>query len=390
MMKSASMVDCPICLNPMQEADELYPLLCPTECGYNFCSSCVEHLVESSKDDYQLASDGNRHVKVRLQCPQCRSNLSNTIEDTLLMRKAKTAEQYQEIPDSQLNARELRIKHEFIEQYAKDVEHAVARLRKHQRDNGGEFPEPLNLSFPSISQKDEDDKFVDTTLFQGLEYAMTDSERRYVQGLLISGSSQKLAQAAQILHGIFQLTLEGMAPKNVPERSWKEERRLIEMLEVFRKRNPLPAKMPKYVVLKAFATREKTITFKNDQWDGSIADAFSRVKTTKLQQSGGIDNILSQADDSQLHHEPRDRVLVASVKGQAGKAGIQKGDIVTHINGEEFLGTAEELRDLIASFHSDNPDCMFQLVFNAEDSIAEVLRLRNQACKKAVKNMSLI
>ena len=36
------------------------------------------------------SSDGNRHVKVFLHCPNCRSNLGGTIRDTLLLRKADT------------------------------------------------------------------------------------------------------------------------------------------------------------------------------------------------------------------------------------------------------------------------------------------------------------
>ncbi|CAJ1966014.1 unnamed protein product [Cylindrotheca closterium] len=84
-----NMLDCPICLNAMTESDIQHPLQCKSKhCDYNFCMHCIENLVAASKDDFQEASDGNQHVKIYLNCPNCRSNLSETIRDTLLIRKA--------------------------------------------------------------------------------------------------------------------------------------------------------------------------------------------------------------------------------------------------------------------------------------------------------------
>ena len=90
MIEDCFLEDCPICLEEMQEEDLTHPLQCQHHCGYNFCQGCIESLIVSSKDDYMEASDGNRHVKVFLHCPNCRSNLSATIRDTLLLRKADT------------------------------------------------------------------------------------------------------------------------------------------------------------------------------------------------------------------------------------------------------------------------------------------------------------
>ena len=81
-------LDCPICLDSMAEHDDAHPPQCTNACGYNFCLSCVESLISSSRDDYAEASDGNMHVKVFLMCPNCRSDLSGTIRDTVLLRKA--------------------------------------------------------------------------------------------------------------------------------------------------------------------------------------------------------------------------------------------------------------------------------------------------------------
>ena len=82
---------CPICLDVMTPIDHEHPLQCPTRhCHYNFCSSCVESLLSSSKDDFEVASDGSKQVKVYLHCPNCRADLSTSIRDVLLLRKVDT------------------------------------------------------------------------------------------------------------------------------------------------------------------------------------------------------------------------------------------------------------------------------------------------------------
>jgi len=84
---------CPICLDPMTPIDHDHPLQCPTRhCHYNFCASCIHSLLSSSKDDFEMASDGNSHVKVYLNCPNCRADLASSIRDVLLLRKVDTVE----------------------------------------------------------------------------------------------------------------------------------------------------------------------------------------------------------------------------------------------------------------------------------------------------------
>lgn len=334
-----------------------------------------------------MASDGNRHVKVQLLCPQCRGDLTHTINDTVLLRKAKNAEKYRDVTDSELNATELRLKHEYITVYAADVGDAEARLRKFHRDKGNEnqLPEPLERQIGTADAQVEK-PFIDISLFRGLESSMSDDERLYVQALFTSGDTESLASAAMILNGILQLTIQGMTPKNTTERSWSEERKHIEQLELFRKRYPLPARMPKYFVLDSFAYKKRTLQFVDDQWDGSIADAFSRVHMAKPKRTPGMDNILSEAENT--HLPPKARIKIASIKGQAGKLGLQKGDVVTHVNGEPFEGSADQLKHLIASFHDGDESSTFQIVVNADDSTAEVLKLRSHKCSKAMADIA--
>jgi hypothetical protein len=47
-----------------------------------------------------------------------------------------------------------------------------------------------------------------------------------------------LPTGAQILNGILQLTIQGMAPKNMSQRSSNDERKRIEKMELFRKTIP--------------------------------------------------------------------------------------------------------------------------------------------------------
>jgi PDZ domain len=376
------------------EADTLYPILCPSKCGYNFCSTCVEHLIESSKDDYQEASDGHRAVKIKLQCPQCRGILKGTIEDTFLLRKAKRSEQYRHVPDSNLNSTELRIKHEFLQMYGKEIEHAEGRLRKFQNDRGEDALEKLDLTLPDGDhhcRTDQSDTSIveDSTLFQGLDFAMSPAEQKYVTVLLTSGNVPQLAQAAQILHGIFQLTLQGTTPtqKTSPvKRAWSDERKQLEQLANYRKLHPLPARMPKFFILTVWTKRStKTLSFEDDAWDGSIADAFSRANLSKP--SPGMRNILSQTEETKIVEDPKPRVKVSAVRGPAGRMGVQKGDVITHVDGERWTGSANDLKELIYRMYEQDPKQEIQFVVNAEESCAEILKLRAQLCKQVLTDL---
>ena len=47
------------------------------------------------------------------------------------------------------------------------------------------------------------------------------------------------------------------------------------------------------------------------------------------------------------------RVLVGSVRGQAGKSGIMKGHVVTHVNGEVFTGDEVNLDALLVNAYEE-------------------------------------
>ena len=137
----------------------------------------------------------------------------------------------------------------------------------------------------------------------------------------------------------------------------------------YMKMHPLPLRMPKY----AEATASRNVTcmkFVDDLWDGTVLDAFSKITITRgllggkvtvtkqHAESQGISRVidagsprLSRTRKGYIDTE-RPRVIVASIDRQLGMQGVVKGDVVTHFNGEEFEGDAEELTDLLSKLVS--------------------------------------
>jgi len=92
---------------------------------------------------------------------------------------------------------------------------------------------------------------------------------------------------------------------------------------------------------------------------------------------------------------PFRRVLISSVRGELRQTGLQVGDVVTHVNGEAFDGSAEKLRCLIMRYRENESFKhkygtvypKMQIVVNAEAGTAEVLRLRSDTAKAALKKL---
>ncbi len=413
-----------------------------------------------------MASDGNRHVKVRLNCPNCRADISQSIEGIILLRRKAIVAELQKVPDSELSAQELQCK------YCDDRD-LIAKDIKPPRKGA----KPLEI---------------DPTLLGGLEFAMSLQEQKYVTQLMTSGYPDQLCQAAQILSGTADLIRRGMVPtvqssrNNTPNnnintvaantarttaalqaansnatmrhgysnagirtnrsRDGERETHVTHFQKEMEKkarekmRRPLPARMPLSVTmstgefekmalksrrgngvtdlneqpkswLKALLGRGTealnsgaSMTFVDDEWDGTVADAFARarigpvpgnrnqlhvqkrVSSKNPVEQIGVKNILAMGDtndgeSSQGRRPPvrYQRVLVASVRGQAGKSGIMKGDVVTHVNGEVFLGNADALNTLLVNaYEEQGSDGVVTIVVNAEACTAEALSLRSR------------
>lgn len=405
---------CPICLEPMSENDIKHPLLCNKKCGYNFCITCIEHLIKSSASEVEEASDGNMAVKIRLQCPQCRSDLRISIHDTLLLRKVDSMQTVLTTSDSMLTASELRMKHSWDEEKVMEaVEVAQRREEGFLKNNvsideapseegNNEEKNPI-LSTASFEKSNKPtDLFVDVALFRGMQFAMTMEEQHFVTLLMTSGQASKLAQAAEILRSIGVMSRQGVTPsmrsnekppppppppRRYPNRSPvssnlrsgrsssvavgrvmalsnnqsnspaiaaanKKERMKQAQITSFNKLNPLPTRMPLFCSI-------PTSDFINPR-----ARAYP---------------ILFASKD--------DKVIVTRIKAPCNKYGICRGDVVTHVNGEEFNGSADMLMTTILLCCSENEDMGFSFVLNADDETAEKLKLRASLLQALISDL---
>ena len=402
--------DCPLCLNLFDEADVEHPVPCPSHCHYNFCLNCISNLIASSKDPAGVASDGNVAVKVKQSCPQCRSDLSSVLEATLQKRLKFLSTKMRDMKDSDLNATQLRLKY--------------SHMNLNTNNNSTKSNFDVNNGECGMT------KVIDTTLFAGLEYFMTDAEQDFVYKLMTSGDVDQVAQAAQILESISVMSRNGRKPvinrlslnsgrletsnnraRRPTSRAEMTTSRALAMthtieqqqaeeyaasIRLHRKKYPLPVRMPRCVTFYTDKYDHKYgygLCVVDDEWDGSISDAFRRVlvnkgivtHSTNLSGRDGqsnevVDNMLKTCQSSNnganhlTIHQPRRRVVVSKVKAQAGLYGIQKGDVITHVNGEAFFGTASDLENMLTSFVQGDT---FTIVINAEQSVAECLQMRS-------------
>ena len=424
-----------------------------------------------------MASDGNRHVKVHLNCPNCRANISSSIEGTIRLRRKALSEALQNVPDSELSAKDLQAK------YWTEKDGILFDEEGKPHTNGAK---PLDI---------------DPTLFGGLDSVMTEQEQRYVTKLMTSGYADQLCQAAQILSGIAENLRNGRGSsvRNTPSdnapspsnnnntnnnspqsaaantarttaalqqaanpnmrhgysnagirtnRSRDGERethvsnfqKQMEEKQREKLRRPLPARMPLCVSLStaefekmALKSRQQaealesppepprewlrvllrrgvglvrdggvSMTLVDVEWDGTVADAFARARISTSNEGNreqhivkarvgptnpveqiGVKKILSMSEgegsEERMPPTRSQRVLVGSVRGQAGKSGIMRGDVVTHVNGEVFTGDAASLEAmLVNAFELQGKDGVVMIVVNAEECTAEALRLRSR------------
>eukprot|EP00565_Helicotheca_tamesis_P000436 CAMPEP_0185724164 /NCGR_PEP_ID=MMETSP1171-20130828/723_1 /TAXON_ID=374046 /ORGANISM="Helicotheca tamensis, Strain CCMP826" /LENGTH=305 /DNA_ID=CAMNT_0028391949 /DNA_START=62 /DNA_END=979 /DNA_ORIENTATION=- len=192
----------------------------------------------------------------------------------------------------------------------------------------------------------------------------------------------------------------------VEEAEVKERRRMY----------PLPPRMPRYARIKKFdptssekrdgikgiigipsipktpigkgplgRKRPPSLFFVDDTWDGSVIDAFSEIKLSNgtvrkvNKESPGVSHIMGAARIGEgyktIMDEPQPRVLISESHNDASKNALQKGDVVTHIDGKAFVGTAHDLVAILADIYHGAAD-YFDIVVNAEACTAEALRLR--------------
>lgn len=406
--------DCPICFNPLSKADQLYPLHCPTAtCTFQFCCDCLQKLLRSASDGYSVASDGSNQVKVSLRCPICRGSYKNVtdagitmntellfapsspsaaassiVTAVLKLRQAASTplpgdERYAE--DSELTATELSARHAFLQETSlKELQDSVAILQ-HYHDtidvkDCGTVPllnweawRPFLLqhqksSSPGNKNSTDDGDDVlprDPTLFMGLEDLLSMDEQEFITSMMVSGKAETVAQAAHLLHSIIEMAASRNRTTKVAvaAASVQQQQRSttlataaqIEHQQKVRKRFPLPPCMPRAVALTAYNPLGKSPPLKF-------------VKKDVKQQGNAAVAVM---------HE----LTLAGVGGPAGKVGLRKGDVVTHVFGDAVKTFGEftvAMQQLLLEEQSDS----VQITVNANDETARRLRERAQEMKK--------
>uniref|UniRef100_A0A7S4T5X1 PDZ domain-containing protein n=1 Tax=Ditylum brightwellii TaxID=49249 RepID=A0A7S4T5X1_9STRA len=388
-------------------------------------------------------------VKVKLTCPNCRVDLSRSIHQILECRRKEECKQYWNMPDSELSAKELRLKYmyenESVVQNAATGEVSLTRNFTEDEDD----PKGKHNNNEEGHNKDDDEEIVvDKTLFTGLEYAMTDDEQSYLYGLMTGGNPEKLHQAAQLLANIAEMALKGITPskrtsnppttttisqqrkptslrtgrsgtagagrafQNMNNHEREKERFKQQKIEALKKEHPLPVRMPKFIQLAIntfpdpYNVKRASLMFVDDvPWNGlDVVDAYSRVVIRK-KDGAVLRNLPFMSDKisivpafmteslagSEEAHESGGRtrrVVISNIRGVAGRYGCQIGDVVTHINGEFFDGDAENLRMLLHSLWEEGCSTgtpFFTLTVNADDCTAQAIRLRAKRMRAAIK-----
>lgn len=329
-------------------------------------------------------------------------------------------------PDSELSGAELRMKYSIT---SSEIENAKRRLGQFVSGEtslsaSASASESATVSDPQLStspQKPKASKLsskIDTVLLSGLDSFMSEEEQVYITDLMTSGEPKKLAQAAQILFEVNRLntvedrstststgtiittSLSSLFAKKLSQAEERAIRMSMSMpiqgadTEESTKDSidDLPP-MPKHVVLNAdfdvYASHNKVLKFKDDTWDGSLADAFARAvhvsnsdsfhgddDDDEDEENGEEDGFAGQQGGFVNDGDKRkNRVLVTAARREAWKAGVKKGDVVTHVNMDDFRGTADDLRKLINNLHLSG-DPTFSMVLNAEQSTADALKKR--------------
>jgi hypothetical protein len=211
---------CTICSEYLAPEDTSYPLLCETKmCSFNMCQSCTFNLLSVSNEGPQEASDGNLYT-TKAQCPSCRGAFVVGLQDVLVLRDGEIQKRLQGIKDTELNAKELRKKHNVSDDnpsklIGAKVQYLSAKMQRASLREGS-YSKAAHLENNCDTQEDRELKIernlmkkkndhVDDMVFMGLEHCMSEAERAYVLDMMTSGCTDKLVQAAQLFASIIRM-----------------------------------------------------------------------------------------------------------------------------------------------------------------------------------------
>ena len=268
----------------------------------------------------------------------------------------------------------------------------------------------------------------DPTLFHMLDDCMTKDEQSFLTTLLTSGNPQNLAQASMILHGILQNTLTTHTNPGISaaeqalamlsfnnntgggdttnQRNRKIRKTRQEQLDEIEYQTqkektksafPLCQHMPGYFVIPLFTSRQQYLTLQDVNVGGSSSGG-----TASLIQPPNASKAMKQIFQkvygdhlSKYNAKSRTVTTIQSVRGPAGRVGLRRGDVITHVNDIPWEGTADELYNMIYTMAANNnvsdsyfgggsngggdaPHQQMSLTVNANEETAHFLQLRHR------------
>jgi hypothetical protein len=179
----------------------------------------------------------------------------------------------------------------------------------------------------------------DPTLFMGLDELLTYDEQEFITHMFISGDVELIAQAAYLLHSIMctMMTTPSISSSsskdNHPTRpnnstttnhNNKKPSKTMAQLEheqKIRKKFPLPNHMPRVVTIPPYNPLVQ-LNHRNKQ---QIPIKFIPIPSSSKQQP---------SPQSQQQQQQQHELTLAGVNGIAGRVGLRRGDIITHVNQE--------------------------------------------------------
>jgi hypothetical protein len=351
--------DCPLCLEAMSQADQLFPLHCPTAtCHFNICLNCIRNMRKSEADDYVEASDGSKQVKFHVKCPSCREKyVSAEHPKHLIVPYVETIREAYEIQgllvesDPNLSAHELRRKYDFSSSTTlSDLTDAVVNLATYVKEIAKPAYPALDMAkFDALPRSLSSTRKLDATpwrdlsLFQGLEELMTKSEQEFLTQLFCSGKPDSLCQAAHILHGMTFSTADRQAASEHRGSFSMAERKEVTKM---RTRFALPARMPRCVQLPVF-------------------DPMASNRLLKFDKA-------------------TDALVLQQIRGPAGRSGLRRGDVVTHIHAEAVV-TQEEYAWHVRQLFQEDAQGVLMVVVNGDQETADALKERMLKMRSALK-----
>jgi hypothetical protein len=219
---------------------------------------------------------------------------------------------------------------------------------------------------------------VDDSLFQGLHDFLGWDEKVFLTDLFTSADVGKLMQASMILNGVLKMSMQPPSQRPQipnPNRKRVNYKKEIDLLEQTKKSFPLAMHMPGYFIIPSFTVKQQYLSFEDQQWDGSIT---SPAQSTRVFKSIYADNYQPPNVKN-----PRPVVIIQAVRGPAGRVGLRRGDIITHINEMEWVGNAHELLQHIQNLREFHNEQNISITVNATPEVGKFLQVRKQMMERA-------